>query len=66
MHEEVLDDRVQVTLGSLDDPEIVQPEDHVWTQSQVSWFEIRDDLPRFEKSSTAVASKAGEDQDSSA
>lgn len=61
MHEEVLDDRVQVTVGSLDDPGIVHPEDHVWTRSQLPWFDIRDDLPRFAKSSTAVASKAEED-----
>lgn len=66
MHEQVLDNRVQVTLGSLDDPETVRPQDHVWTESQVSWFDIRDDLPRFEKSSTAVASKAGEDENSRA
>jgi hypothetical protein len=61
MHEEVLEDRVQIALGSLDDPGIVQPEDHVWTRSQLHWFEIQDDLPRFTKSSTAVVSRAEED-----
>jgi hypothetical protein len=58
MHEEVLADRVQVTLGSLDHPERVKPQDHVWVQSRIPWFEITDDLPRFERSSSAVASKA--------
>ena len=58
MHEEVLGDRVQVTLGSLDDPGRVSPQDHVWTDSKISWFDIADDLPRFPRSSDAVASKA--------
>jgi len=58
MHEEVLGDRVQVTLGSLDNPERVEPQDHVWTQSQISWFEVEDKLPRFQRSSTTAPSKA--------
>lgn len=58
MYEKILADRVQVTLGSLDQPERVNPDDHVWTQEQIEWFEIRDDLPRFSASSDAVASKA--------
>ncbi len=58
MHEEVLGDRVQVTVGSLDTPERVRPNDHCWTQDQLPWFEINDELPRFEQNSSAVASKA--------
>lgn len=61
MHEEVLDDRVQVTLGSLDAPERVQVDDHVWTQDQLPWFEVTDELPRFERNSSAVDSKAVDD-----
>jgi hypothetical protein len=64
MHEEVLADRVQVTLGSLDTPDAVQPDDHVWTQSQIAWLRIDDELPRFARSSTAVPSRA-EDTDGS-
>lgn len=60
MHEEVLDDRVQVTVGSLDEPGRVRMDDHVWTQEQIAWFEVEDELPRFDKSSTAVPSKASE------
>lgn len=63
MHEAVLGDRVQVTLGSLDCPQRVRPQDHVWVRSRIPWFEVADDLPRFERSSTAVASQA-EDDDS--
>jgi hypothetical protein len=58
MHEEVLGDRVQVTLGSLDEPRRVRPDDHVWTQDALPWFKIEDDLPRFRRSSSAVPTKA--------
>jgi hypothetical protein len=58
MHEEVLGDRVQVTIGSLDEPQRVRPDDHVWTQEQVPWFRIEDGRPRFARSSTAVPTKA--------
>ncbi len=59
MHESVLDDRVQVSLGSLDRPGDVRPDDHVWTESQLAWLKIDDDLPRFPRSSAAVPSRAG-------
>ena len=63
MHEAVLADRVQVSLGSLDRPDLVRPDDHVWTRSQLPWLEVVDDLPRFATSSDAVPSRAvaGED-----
>jgi hypothetical protein len=58
MHEEVIADRVQITVGSLDDPSRIKIDDHVWTKEQISWFHIADDLPRFVASSTEVATKA--------
>lgn len=58
MREEVLGDRVQVCVGSLDEPHRVRIDDHVWTQERVSWFEVKDELPRFRQSSSAVPSKA--------
>jgi len=58
MHETVLGARVQVTLGSLDRPEDVRPDDHVWTVSQLPWLKIDDDLPRFPRNSDAVPSLA--------
>ena len=60
MHESVLDDRVQVTLGSLDQPGDVRPDDHVWTESQLPWLRVEDDLPRFPRFSSAVPSSASE------
>jgi hypothetical protein len=58
MREEVLTDRVQVCIGSLDEPGRAQIQDHVWTRSRVSWFDTNDHLPRFPQSSTAIPSKA--------
>ena len=63
MHEEVIADRVQVTVGSLDDPSRVKVDDHVWTKEQLQWFNVADDLPRFSASSTAVATKATQSDD---
>jgi len=58
MREEVLRDRVQVCVGSLDEPHKVQIHDHVWTQERVAWFDVKDELPRFPRSSSAVPSQA--------
>jgi len=58
MHEEILNDRVQIAVGSLDDPSGVRIDDHVWTDQQIPWFRVADDLPRFHQSSSAVPSKA--------
>ena len=58
MHEEVIADRVQVTVGSLDAPNRVRIDDHVWTKEQLEWFNVADELPRFAASSTGVATKA--------
>ena len=60
MHEDVLADRVQIALGSLDEPGRVTPDDQVWTKSRIAWFEIDDDLPRFDESSSVVPSKSGD------
>ena len=61
MREAVLADRVQVCIGSLDEPDGVRIDDHVWTRSRIAWFDTRDTLPRFSRSSTAVASQAAGD-----
>lgn len=60
MREEVLQDRVQVCVGSLDSPERVRMDDHVWTRSRLPWFDVADTLPRFQESSTAVPSRAND------
>jgi hypothetical protein len=58
MREDVLADRVQICAGTLDAPGRIRIDDHVWTGERISWFDLRDDLPRFEASSSAVPSKA--------
>jgi hypothetical protein len=40
-------DRVDVNIASLDDPARVEPQYHIWVSSQISWFDTRDDLPRY-------------------
>jgi hypothetical protein len=64
MHEEVLRDRVQVTVGSLDEPNRVRMDDHVWTEDQISWFEVKDELPRFRQNSSVVPTIASEPDES--
>jgi hypothetical protein len=40
-------DALDLAMGSLDDPGAVSPTFHIWTQSRVPWFDVRDDLPRY-------------------
>ena len=37
---------VDVNIASLDEPEALEPEYHIWTQSRIRWFDTADDLPR--------------------
>ena len=37
---------VDVTVASLDAPSILKPEYHIWTESQIPWFDTLDELPR--------------------
>lgn len=39
---------IDVTLASLDDPEPMPPQYHIWRQSRIGWFETADGLPRHE------------------
>ena len=58
MREQALPDRVQICVGSLDEPDRVRIDDHVWTASKIAWFDMDDHLPRFPQSSSAVPSDA--------
>ncbi len=40
-----------ISLATLDNPEVIKPEYHIWTSSQSSWFEIADNLPRHNEGS---------------
>lgn len=37
---------VDIAVGSLDDPEAVQPSLHYWHSEHLTWAEFADDLPR--------------------
>src|SRR5262245_4801789 len=37
---------VDVTVGSMDRPDLVVPDAHIWTSSQLPWLRVADDLPR--------------------
>ncbi len=42
------DDReIDVTVASLDTPEIAAPDHHGWTSNRVAWFDTSDRLPRY-------------------
>jgi len=58
MHEEVLADRMLIAVGTLDEPDRVRIEDHVWTKDQISWFRIEDGLPRYSTNSSRVPTRA--------
>ena len=38
---------IDVTLGSMDDAEALRPQDHTWTESQLSWISLGDELPKY-------------------
>ena len=38
--------RVDLNMGSLDDPAALAPQYHIWTQSRIPWFDTADTLPR--------------------
>jgi hypothetical protein len=41
-------DDLEIAIACLDAPEAVEPGFHIWISSRVSWFETKDDLPRYE------------------
>lgn len=40
---------VHVAMGSLVDAPSIRPEEHIFVGSKADWFEITDDLPRFDE-----------------
>ena len=40
-------DHTHVSVGSLDQPERVTPECHIWVQSRIPWADYTDGLPEF-------------------
>ena len=42
-------DAIDVTASSLDEPEQITPQSHVYTESQLDWMQMDDGLKRFKK-----------------
>ena len=45
---------IEVYLGTLDDPEAIRPDRHVFFGERLGWFDVSDGLPRYDGSSTGV------------
>jgi len=52
-------DQVSILIPSLDDPTAVRPTAHIWCASRLPFFQIRDDLPRFEDGELSPPSTRG-------
>ena len=44
------EDIIDVSVCSLDAPEEIEPEDHVWCDRTLPWIELADGLPRYGRS----------------
>ena len=38
---------LDICLATLDTPDAITPQVHIWTESQRPWFKVADDLPKF-------------------
>ena len=47
---------VSINTPTLDQPEALPPRMHIWRESRMSWFEVRDDLPRHDREGPPVPS----------
>jgi hypothetical protein len=47
---------VEIYAGSLDNPDALAIEDHVWTSEQTSWLKLDDRLPHYPRGKPQVAS----------
>lgn len=47
---------VSVNLPTLDRPEALSPRMHIWCSGRIPWFEVKDDLPRYEGEGPPVGS----------
>lgn len=43
-------DEIDITTCSLDNPNLVPPQSHIYIRSQVNWLKLADSLPRYQGS----------------
>ncbi len=41
-------DDIDVTVCSMDHPDLYPPKGHIWLEDKISWVELNDGLPQFE------------------
>ena len=58
-------DELDVTIGSLDEPELMPPADHTWVSAKLPWLKLCDGLPAYSEARTATAETEKEAQSSS-
>jgi hypothetical protein len=45
-------DEIDVTVATFDQPEIVTPADHIWTEDRIPWIKLADKLPQHAQART--------------
>ena len=45
---------VSINTPTLDRPEALPPRMHIWRESRIPWFEVKDDLPRYDRDGPPV------------
>jgi hypothetical protein len=48
-------DEIDVTIATLDEPQGLAPQDHIFTDSQLPWIALADSLPRYRERRSALA-----------
>jgi hypothetical protein len=45
-------DEIDITVATFDQPEIVTPADHIWTEDRIPWIKLADKLPQHAQART--------------
>lgn len=45
---------VSINTPTIDRPEALPPRMHIWREGRILWFEVKDDLPRYDREGPAV------------
>lgn len=43
------DDEIDIAVATLDRPEAVTPDRHIWTKSRLEWIHLDDGLPQYDE-----------------
>ncbi len=49
LYSEAFPGEIYVSVCTLDDPDALAPEIHIWTSDRLGWFETADKLPRYRR-----------------